>query len=46
LDGSVFLITATLLFTYMVTMKIGKLKGVALLSVYAVFLVLTIITQI
>ena len=46
LDGSVFLITATLLFIYMVTMKIGKLKGVALLLVYAVFLVLTIITQI
>jgi cation:H+ antiporter len=46
LNGSVFLITATLLFIYMVTMKIGKLKGVALLLVYAVFLVLTIITQI
>jgi len=46
LDGSVFLITATLLFIYMVTMKIGKLKGVVLLSVYAVFLALTIITHI
>jgi len=46
LDGSVFLITATLFFIYMVTMKIGKLKGVALLLVYAVFLVLTIVTQI
>jgi len=46
LDGSVFLISAILFFVYMVTMKIGKLKGIALLLVYAVFLVLTIITQI
>jgi len=46
LNGSVFLITATLLFGYMVTMKIGKLKGLVLLLVYAIFLALTIITQV
>jgi len=46
LNGSVFLITATLFFGYMITMKIGRLKGMILLLAYAIFLALTIITQI
>jgi cation:H+ antiporter len=46
LNGSMFLITATLFFGYMITMKIGKLKGMILLIAYAIFLALTIITQI
>jgi cation:H+ antiporter len=46
LNGSMFLITATLFFVYMITMKIGKLKGIILLLAYAIFLALTIITQV
>jgi len=46
LNGLTFLVTATLFFSYMVTMRIGKLKGIVLLSVYAAFLIVTIITQI
>jgi cation:H+ antiporter len=46
LNGSVFLITATLFFGYMITMKIGKVKGIILLLTYAIFLALTIITQV
>jgi cation:H+ antiporter len=46
LNGSVFLITATLFFGYMITMKIGKIKGIILLIAYAVFLALTIVTQV
>jgi len=46
LNGSMFLITATLFFGYMITMKIGKLKGIILLLAYAIFLALTIITQV
>jgi Ca2+/Na+ antiporter len=45
LSGGVFLITATLFFGYMITMKIGRLKGLTLLSIYAVFLALLIITH-
>jgi cation:H+ antiporter len=45
LNGGIFLVTATLFFSYMITMQIGKLKGIALLSIYAAFLILTIITQ-
>jgi cation:H+ antiporter len=45
LSGSMFLITATLFFGYMITMKIGRLKGLTLLSIYAVFLALLIITH-
>lgn len=46
LNGSVFLITSTLFFGYMTTMKIGRLKGIILLVAYAIFLALTIITQV
>jgi cation:H+ antiporter len=46
LNGSVFLITATLFFGYMITMKIGRLKGMILLLAYAIFLALTIITRV
>lgn len=46
LNGLTFLITATLFFSYMITMRIGKLKGIVLLSVYTAFLIVTIITQI
>ena len=45
LNGGIFLVTATLFFSYMITMRIGKLKGIVLLSIYAAFLILTIITQ-
>jgi cation:H+ antiporter len=46
LNGGAFLVTAILFFSYMITMRIGKLKGIVLLSVYTVFLIVTIITQI
>jgi cation:H+ antiporter len=46
LSGGTFLVTAILFFSYMMTMRIGKLKGIVLLSVYTVFLIVTIITQI
>ena len=46
LNGGTFLVTAILFFSYMITMRIGKLKGIVLLSVYTAFLIVTIITQI
>jgi cation:H+ antiporter len=46
LSGGTFLVTAILFFSFMITMRIGKLKGIVLLSVYAVFLIVTIMTQI
>jgi len=46
LNGGAFLVTAILFFGYMITMRIGKLKGIVLLSVYTAFLIVTIITQI
>jgi len=46
LSGGTFLVTAILFFGYMITMRIGKLKGILLLSIYTVFLIVTIITQI
>jgi len=46
LTGGTFLIITSLFFICMITMRIGKLKGLTLLSIYAVFLLLTIITEI
>ena len=46
LSGGTFLVTAILFFSYMITMRIGKLKGIVLLSVYTAFLIVTIMTQI
>lgn len=46
LSGGTFLVTAILFFSYMITMRIGKLKGIVLLSIYTVFLIVTIVTQI
>jgi cation:H+ antiporter len=46
LNGSVFLFITALFFIYMITMKIGKLKGLSLLFIYGVFLFLTIIAEI
>ena len=46
LNGSVFLFITALFFIYMITMKIGKPKGLTLLFIYAVFLLLTIIAEI
>lgn len=46
LNGGTFLVTAILFFSFMITMRIGKLKGIVLLSVYTAFLIVTIITQI
>ena len=45
-SGSIFIVITCLFFVYMITMRIGKLKGLTLLSIYAVFLALLIITQI
>jgi len=46
LNGSIFLVMTSLFFIYMITMSIGKLKGLTLLFIYAVFLLLTIIAEI
>jgi len=46
LNGSVFLFITALFFVYMMTMKIGKLKGLILLFIYVVFLFLTIVAEI
>jgi len=46
LNGSVFLFITTLFFIYMMTMKIGKLKGLVLIFIYVVFLFLTIVAEI
>lgn len=46
LSGGIFIVITCLFFVYMITMKIGKLKGLTLLSIYGVFLALLIITQI
>lgn len=46
LSGSTFVVITCLFFVYMITMRIGKLKGIALLSIYGVFLALLTITQI
>jgi len=35
-----------LFFVYMITMKIGKLKGLVLLAIYVVFLLLSVIAEI
>ena len=46
LNGSVFLFITALFFIYLMTMKIGKLKGLTLLFIYVVFLFLTIVAAI
>jgi len=46
LNGGVFLFITALFFIYMITMKIGKLKGLTLLFIYVVFLFLTIVAAI
>jgi len=46
LNGSVFLFITALFFVYMITMNIGKLKGLTLLFIYVVFLFLTIVAEI
>jgi len=46
LNGSVFLFITALFFVYLMTMKIGKLKGLTLLFIYVVFLFLTIVAAI
>lgn len=46
LNGSVFLFITALFFVYLMTMKIGKLKGLVLLFIYVVFLFLTIVAEI
>jgi len=46
LSGGVLIVITCLFFVYMITMKIGKLKGLSLLMIYGVFLALLIITQI
>jgi len=44
-SGSVFILITCLFFVYMITMRIGKMKGLTLLLIYGVFLALLIITQ-
>jgi len=46
LSGTIFLVITSLFFIYMITMKIGKWKGLTLLVIYMVFLVLTIAAEI
>jgi len=46
LNAGVFLFITALFFIYMITMKIGKLKGLTLLFIYVVFLFLTIVAAI
>jgi len=46
LSGTIFLVITSLFFIYMITMKIGKWKGLTLLVIYMVFLVLTIVAEI
>ena len=46
LNGSIFLVMTSLFFIYMITMSIGKFKGLTLLFIYVVFLLLTIIAEI
>ena len=46
LNGSVLLFITTLFFTYMLTMKIGKVKGLILLLIYSVFFILTVFAEI
>ena len=46
LNGSIFLVITALFFVYMITMKIGKLKGLVLLAIYVVFLLLSVIAEI
>ena len=45
LNGSMFLIITVVFFVYLITMRIGKLKGLALLVLYAIFMALTLLTQ-
>jgi len=46
LSGTIFLVITSLFFIYMITMKIGKWKGLTLLIIYMVFLVLTVAAEI
>jgi len=46
LSGTIFLVITSLFFIYMITMKIGKWKGLTLLVIYLIFLVLTIAAEI
>jgi len=46
LNGSVFLFITALFFVYLMTMKIGKLKGLILLFIYVAFLFLIIVAEI
>jgi len=46
LSGCVFIAMTSMFFVYMITMKIGKLKGLTLLLVYMVFLVLSVILEV
>ena len=46
LSGTIFLVITSLFFIYMITMKIGKWKGLTLLIIYMIFLVLTIAAEI
>jgi len=46
MNGSIFIFITALFFVYMITMKIGKLKGLTLLFIYMVFLLLAIAAEI
>jgi len=46
MNGSIFIFITALFFVYMITMKIGKLKGLTLLFIYMVFLLLAIVAEI
>jgi cation:H+ antiporter len=46
LSAGVLIVITCLFFVYMITMRIGKFKGLTLLLIYGVFLALLIITQI
>jgi len=46
MNGSIFIFITALFFVYLMTMKIGKLKGLTLLFIYMVFLFLTIVAEI
>lgn len=45
LNGGVLLIITILFFVYMLSMKIGRLKGLSLLLIYMVFLILTVLYE-
>lgn len=46
MNGSIFIFITALFFVYMITMRIGKLKGLTLLFIYMVFLLLVIAAEI